>query len=72
MSTASDPHGSLQAEYAAAQAQQRAEWQIANDTRLGPIDRVMAYARWLAATERLKSLSRKMGGDEISGSPCPP
>jgi hypothetical protein len=72
MSTTSDPHGALQAEYTSAVARQRAEWKIANDSHIGPVERVIAYAHWLAATERMKSLSRKMGGDEVSGSPCPP
>jgi hypothetical protein len=72
MSTPPDSHGSPQAEHTAAVARQRAEWKIANDLRLGPVERVIAYARWLAATERVKSLSRKWGDDEISGSPCPP
>jgi hypothetical protein len=72
MSTPSDPPGSQQAEYTAAVVRQRAEWKIANDKGMGPVERVVAYARWLAATERMKSLSRKMGGGEGSGSPCPP
>jgi hypothetical protein len=72
MSTPSDPSGSLQAEYTAAEVRQRAEWKIANDKGMGPVERVVAYARWLAATERMKSLSRKMGGGGVSGSPCPP
>ena len=72
MSTPFDPAGSPQAEYTAAVALQRAEWKVANDPHLGPVERVIAYARWLAANERVKSLSRKPGPGEVSGSPCPP
>ena len=64
MCTQSDSFESLQAEYEAAVLQQRAEWKLANDDKLGPVERVVAYARWLAATERIKELSAKLGLDD--------
>jgi hypothetical protein len=72
MSTPAETNRSLQPEYTAAVARQRAEWELVTDIHMGPVERVIAYARWLAATERIKTLSGKLGGDEISGTPCPP
>ena len=64
MCTQPDSFESLQAEYEAAVLQQRAEWKLANDDNLGPVERVVAYARWLAASERIKELSVKLGLDD--------
>lgn len=71
MSIQPDPCESLLAEYTAATAQERAEWTVANDSKLGAVERVKAYARWLAAAERVKALSMRMGDDAAPG-PCPP
>lgn len=57
----------LRAEYAAAAAQERAEWKMANDIKLGAVQRVQAYARWLTAAQHTKALSIKMGGDRNLG-----
>jgi len=73
MGTHPDSFESLQAEHEAAVLQQRAEWKLANDDSLGPVERVVAYARWLAATERIKVLSVKLGLDDgASESTFPP
>ena len=64
------PDGSpigLRAEYAAAVEVERAEWKTANDISLDSVGRVQAYARWLAAAERVKALSIRTGGDRKSG-----
>lgn len=63
MGTQPDPYASLLAEYIAAMAQERAEWTLVKDTSLGTIERVKAYARWLAAVERVKALSVRMEDD---------
>jgi hypothetical protein len=65
-----DPFESLLAEYTAAMAQELAEWTVAKDTSLGPVERVKAYARWLAAAELVRALSRRMGDDAVPR-PCP-
>ncbi len=58
------PQKSLMAEYTAAIEHERAEWKLASDASLGAVERVKAYARWLAATERTKALSRQLSGDD--------
>lgn len=54
---------SLLAEYSAALERQRAEWSLATDAGAGAVERVKAYARWLAASERVKALSCALGND---------
>jgi hypothetical protein len=39
-----DPYESLLAEYTAAMAQELADWTVAKDTSLGPVERVKEYA----------------------------
>lgn len=62
MAIDSDQYQTLQAEYRAAAAQERAEWKTLNDTALSPVERVKAYARWANAAERVKALSISMRG----------
>ena len=50
----------LAAEYQDAVARERAEWRILGDPRVGPAERLTAYARWRAAAERTKTLSIRM------------
>ncbi|MCM2252459.1 MAG: hypothetical protein NDJ19_08890 [Ramlibacter sp.] len=66
-----DSPSSLLAEYSAALERQRAEWTLATDAAVGAVERVKAYARWLAASERVKSLSAAMGRDQPI-QPCRP
>ena len=72
MSIHRDPFQSLLAEYETAVVQERTEWKIANDTSLGAVDRVRAYARWLAAAKRVKTLSMRLGDGRTSAPPCAP
>jgi hypothetical protein len=72
MSPDRDSYPSLPAEYAAALAKERAEWKIASDAGKSAVDRVIAYARWLAAAERVKALAARMGGDDSGFQPCRP
>ncbi|HEX9718917.1 MAG TPA: hypothetical protein VGA59_04230 [Ramlibacter sp.] len=72
MSTDRDSYKSLQAEYTAAVAQERAEWKVASDASLGAVERVLAYARWLAAAERVKALSIRLGDHAPPAWPCRP
>ena len=68
-----DPYQSLSAEYTAAMAQERSEWKMVNDASLDAVERVKAYARWLAAAQRIKCLSIKLGnGGMAAAPPCPP
>ena len=62
-----DPPLGLRAEYAAAVERERAEWKTTNDISLDSVGRVQAYARWLAAAERVRALSIRAGGDSKSG-----
>jgi hypothetical protein len=57
----------LRAEYPAAAAQERAGWKMANDIKLGAVQRVQVYGRWLTAAQDTKALSIKMGGDRNLG-----
>lgn len=66
-----DSPSALPAEYSAALEWQRAEWSLATNAGVGAVERVKAYARWLAASERVKSLSAAMGGDQPI-QPCRP
>jgi hypothetical protein len=72
MSTDRDSSPSLPAEYAAAVARERAEWEVACDADRGAVERVIAYARWLAAAERVKALAGRMGIDDSPIQPCRP
>jgi hypothetical protein len=67
-----DPYPSLPAEYAAAVAKERAEWNIASDAARGAVERVIAYARWLAAAERVEALAARLGIDDSPIRPCRP
>lgn len=66
-----DPCDPLLAEYADAMAQERTEWKAVQDTNLGSAERVVAYARWLAAADRVKALAEKLR-DAGSATPPPP
>jgi hypothetical protein len=72
MCTDGHSYQSLAAEYAAAVAQQRAEWSIATDAGVSAVERVKAYARWLAAAERIKALSISVGDDQGKARPADP
>jgi len=51
---------SLQTQYAAAVAEERAFWQKVHDVSLHPVERLKAYAAWLAAAKRASSLALKL------------
>jgi hypothetical protein len=53
-------HESLLAEYEAAIALERATWTVARDETVKPQERVVAYARWRRAAERVKLLADQM------------
>jgi hypothetical protein len=61
-------HESLLAEYEAAIALERATWTVARDETVKPQERVVAYARWRKAAERVKVLADQMleGGGNAS------
>jgi hypothetical protein len=66
-----DPYPSLLAAYQAAVARERAEWKLASDASAGPVERVKAYGRWLAAADRVKALSARLEDDDENPSqPC--
>ena len=50
-------HDSFTAEYQAAIALERAAWTVARDESVQPQERVVAYARWRRAAERVKVLA---------------
>jgi hypothetical protein len=50
----------MQAQYAAAVAEEHAYWNRANDSTLQPVERVIAYGRWLAASELAMLLALKL------------
>lgn len=53
------PHqqDSLLAEYEAAIALERAEWKVTRDESAKPHERLLAYARWRTAADRVKVLA---------------
>jgi len=53
-------HESLLAEYEAAIALERATWNLVRDETANPPERVVAYARWRRAAERVKLLADQM------------
>lgn len=53
-------YDSMQAEYAAAVAQERACWARVQDCDLHPVERVKAYGAWLGAAERAMDLALKL------------
>ena len=50
----------LQAEYAAAVAEEREFLKRANDSTLQPVERVTAYRAWLAAADKAMNLALKL------------
>ena len=55
---------SLLAAYELALAEEHMLWRSINDVKLKPTDRLMAYARWRAAAERVKVLASRLHGAE--------
>ena len=51
---------SLLAEYEAAIATERAAWEIVRDETAKPTERVVAYARWRRAADRVKELADQL------------
>lgn len=57
-----DPHqqDALLGEYEAAIATERAAWEIVRDETAKPTERVVAYARWRQAADRVKVLADQL------------
>jgi len=55
-----DPYLALLSEYAAAMAQEREEWKLVSDAAVAGAERVMAYARWRQAADRIRTLAIRM------------
>ena len=60
MSKEAAAYESVLTEYDAASAQERSEWNAVQDKSLKPVERVVAYARWRAAADRLWALAEKL------------
>lgn len=60
---------SLQAEYVAAVAEERAWWTKLHDPILGPVERLLAYASWRAAAARNKDVAAQLR--ELIATPAP-